>query len=451
MKKLFALLTLLLALGTICAMSEMVIEDEAFAGCTELMQMVIPEGITVIGNSAFSKCTNLNDIVLPDTTTRIGAMAFYECTHLENISIPESVTSIGDSAFHGCTSLTHITIPNGVSSIEYGVFSNCASLISITIPESVTTVRAQAFFGCESLLDIAIPRKVTTISEKAFSGCSALSNVSIPKRVTSIKAGAFSDCTSLTSITIPFGVTYIADDAFSNCTSLTNIIVYAGSYAEEYCRERNLPFTVQVIETDKSMEIDRSMDAKLNLAWVNPETLTADWTLTAAWIGEDFINHYYIDDVEAGLISVTPGAITMTINAELDHCASDPSLGQITNQADYWHDHVFCMNGTLTFANHANETYTIKSEWDEFDYDARGEMKGDYNYGPAKTHLKGDDDFLHWTEITGINYENQEKMKYIFLNTSGQLVLCYAEKNIVNAKNSTIGIAYIFDKVVPSK
>ena len=34
------------------------------------------------------------------------------------------------------------------------------------------------------------------------------------------------------------------------------------------------------------------------------------------------------------------------------------------------------------------------------------------------------------------------------MNTSGQLVLCYAEKNLTKEKNNTIGFAYIFDKVV---
>jgi hypothetical protein len=43
-------------------------------------------------------------------------------------------------------------------------------------------------------------------------------------------------------------------------------------------------------------------------------------------------------------------------------------------------------------------------------------------------------------------------MKYIFMNTSGQLVLCYADKNITNEKYGAkyVGIAYIFDKVVPA-
>ena len=217
-------------------------------------------------------------------------------------------------------------------------------------------------------------------------------------------------------------------------------------------------------EAKNPVEIDRSLDARLNLAWAwnvtkensanadLPKTLQGDWTLAAAYIGEAFIDDFEIEGVEAGLIAVTPGAITLTIEALLDHCASDASLGQITDQGNYWHDHVYCMGGTMTFAAYPDEEYTLKSNWDEFSFNARGEMDGDYNYGPAKTKVKGDDDLLHWTEITGIDYEDQEEMKHIFMNTSGQLVLCYADKNIVNEKydGSYVGIAYIFDKVVPA-
>ncbi len=217
-------------------------------------------------------------------------------------------------------------------------------------------------------------------------------------------------------------------------------------------------------EAKNPVEIDRSLDARLNLAWAwnvteenpakaeLPKALTGEWTLSAAYIGEAFIDDFEIEGVEAGLIAVTPGAITLTINAILDHCASDASLGQITDQGNYWHDHVYCMDGTMVFAAYPDEEYTLKSNWDEFSYTARGEMDGDYNYGPAKTKVKGDDDLLHWTEITGIDYEDQEEMKHIFMNTSGQLVLCYADKNICNEKydGEYVGIAYIFDKVVPA-
>ncbi len=217
-------------------------------------------------------------------------------------------------------------------------------------------------------------------------------------------------------------------------------------------------------EAKSPVEIDRSLEARLNLAWAwnvteenpanadMPKAITGEWTLASAYIGESFIDDFEIEGVEAGLIAVTPGAITLTINALLDHCASDAALGQITDQGNYWHDHVYCLDGSMVFAAYPDEEYTLKSNWDEFSYTARGEMDGDYNYGPAKTKVKGDDDLLHWTELTGIDYEDQEEMKHIFMNTSGQLVLCYADKNICNEKydGEYVGIAYIFDKVVPA-
>lgn len=198
-------------------------------------------------------------------------------------------------------------------------------------------------------------------------------------------------------------------------------------------------------ESVNPVEIDRTLESRLELAWIG------DWTLSAAYIGEEFIDEFGVEGVEPGLLTVTPGAITMTINAELDHCASDRALGQIVDQGAYLHAHVYCMLGTMAFAGYEDEEYKLESSWDEWAYVVRGEMDGDFNYGPAKTHIKGDDDLLHWAEITGVEVEDMEEMKYIFINTSGQLVLCYAEKNLTKEKNNTVGVAYIFDKVVPAE
>ena len=52
--------------------------------------------------------------------TSIGDGAFAWCSSLASVTIPNSVTSIGDDAFSDCTALTSITIPNSVTSIgEY--------------------------------------------------------------------------------------------------------------------------------------------------------------------------------------------------------------------------------------------------------------------------------------------------------------------------------------------
>ena len=49
------------------------------------------------------------------TVTSIGEAAFAECSGLTSVTIPNSVTSIGYATFAGCTGLTSITIPNSVT------------------------------------------------------------------------------------------------------------------------------------------------------------------------------------------------------------------------------------------------------------------------------------------------------------------------------------------------
>ncbi len=82
MKKLCFLLMLLLTLCTACALADSVLGDEAFSGCTELTEVVLPEGVTEIGMWAFSDCTSLKSITLPKGLTRIGDGAFYDCDSL---------------------------------------------------------------------------------------------------------------------------------------------------------------------------------------------------------------------------------------------------------------------------------------------------------------------------------------------------------------------------------
>ncbi len=234
------------------------IGDSAFAGCTDLSSITIPDGVTAIGESAFAGCTGLSSIMISDSVTEIGWNVLLGCTGLTSITVVEgnpvyhsagnclietegkvlvlgcqnsvipsdgSVTSIGESAFIGCTSLTSITIPNGMTSIGWGAFEGCTSLTSITIPNGVTAIGAGAFADCIGLTSITIPNSVTTIGNSAFEGCAGLSSITIPNSVTAIGKWTFDGCTGLSSITIPDGVTAIGESAFSGCESLTSIII----------------------------------------------------------------------------------------------------------------------------------------------------------------------------------------------------------------------------------
>ena len=89
--------------------------------------------------------------------------------------------------------------------------------------------------------NVVIPDGVTEISYSAFDRCRHLTSVVIPNSVTKIGYAAFSYCSGLTSVTIPGSVTEIGEYAFWNCPDLT-IYGTAGSYAQTYARENDIPF-----------------------------------------------------------------------------------------------------------------------------------------------------------------------------------------------------------------
>ena len=81
--------------------------SNAFAYCTDITTVIIPNSVVAIGKGAFAGFTGLNDIEIPNSVTYIGNEAFSH-TGLASVTIPESVTNIGYGAFHYSDNLINV-------------------------------------------------------------------------------------------------------------------------------------------------------------------------------------------------------------------------------------------------------------------------------------------------------------------------------------------------------
>lgn len=194
----------------------------------------------VLPSHAFARCSTLVSIKIPNTVTTINPYAFRECFSLKIVPIPSTVTNIGHSTFKGCSSLTEISLPSSITSISDYTFWLCTGLKSINIPRSVTYIGADAFSNCKSLTSVPISNSVTTIEKEAFLFCSKLKSISIPSSVKYIGINAFQFCDSLNtiysySLIAPYLNLYVAGDQVFGGVNKTTCVLYVpkgskGSY-----------------------------------------------------------------------------------------------------------------------------------------------------------------------------------------------------------------------------
>ncbi len=128
------------------------IDKYAFCGCSNLIELDLPNSTHKIEDGAFAHCKNLESIILPSNLSSIASDLFIGCEKLKNVIIPENIEYIGHFAFEGCTSLTSIEIPSNVTRIGMRAFSRCSSLIKIELPNSIIDICAHAFADCPNLI-----------------------------------------------------------------------------------------------------------------------------------------------------------------------------------------------------------------------------------------------------------------------------------------------------------
>jgi len=230
------------------------IGESAFNGCSALTSIVIPSSISTIAQNAFYGCNAMASVHISDVAAwcnisfeNNSSNPLYYAGHLYlndeeiiDLIIPNGVTSIGEYAFEKCSNITSLTIPTSVTSISEHSFWRCDNLGKIIVP--VTDYSAFCNNRVVELInrylnkpiilidgegkvikDFIIPDNVKTIGRWAFAYCNSLVSIFIPNSVTTIDHYAFYECNALSSLTIPDGVFSIGNHAFSGCSNLKEV------------------------------------------------------------------------------------------------------------------------------------------------------------------------------------------------------------------------------------
>ena len=183
-------------------------DDEPLTFRFPAENIVIAEGITVIGDSVFSdQYSKLHSILIPDTVTKIGKSAFSNCYSLKAPNLPDSITELGRGVFSKCLGFEKIVLPHNLKVLPYWAFGQCWNLKEIEL-FNIERIEERAFYTCESLKQIVLPATVNYVGKEAFKDCESLETVVFSSNECKIEDNIFEGCQALKRVVLPAGYAY---------------------------------------------------------------------------------------------------------------------------------------------------------------------------------------------------------------------------------------------------
>ena len=206
---------------------------------TEITNLTIPAGVTIIGKYAFKGCTGLTSVSIPSSVTTIGNAAFSNCTGMTMVTIPNSVATMGNYAFDYCIHLTRVNISSLASwcGIDFGnqysnplyyakhLFLNNSLVSTLTIPDAVTSIKEYAFIDGEDITSLSGGANLTSIASSAFSGCTSLASVTINSNA--MASATYTNSNNLNTI---FENRVISYTFGQSVTSIGEYALYGGNH-----------------------------------------------------------------------------------------------------------------------------------------------------------------------------------------------------------------------------
>lgn len=157
--------------------------------------------VVKIADGAFANCTKITSVTLPDTLTIIGDSAFKGCAGLTSINL-DNVKSLGGDAFRNSKKLAAVTFSSdGLTAIPDGAFSGCLALDSVSGTSKIKSIGNSSFGTCNNLRTFSLDLSaLESIGARAFFYM-GLTSFDIPSSCKSVGAGAFEGWTKYQTVT----------------------------------------------------------------------------------------------------------------------------------------------------------------------------------------------------------------------------------------------------------
>ena len=126
-------------------------QGRIFEESNMIVDVICPEGMTIVPAYAFAKTWTMTEVRLPETVTEIGAYAYYDCENLARIDFPDTVETIGNNAFAECIDLRVIDMSESMETIPKDAFKGDTALTAVFFKDAIKNIDAGAFNGCKNV------------------------------------------------------------------------------------------------------------------------------------------------------------------------------------------------------------------------------------------------------------------------------------------------------------
>lgn len=204
------------------------IETSAFES-SSVLAAHIPDSVTFLGQKAFAKSA-IKELTLGNGLTVIPMEAFAECSSLRSVHIPEGILEIKTAAFSNSHLETLTFAENSRLWLIYDLAFACCGITEVEIPASVVYIgfaggethdpfyysdsNAVGVFDFNPLTDVTFAEgsQLKVIGDRAFA-FTRLESIDLPEGLEQIGAGAFWT-TPLETVMLPASLTVLEEAVF---------------------------------------------------------------------------------------------------------------------------------------------------------------------------------------------------------------------------------------------